>query len=470
MICKFEGTKAILMRFLTILTLALLFSCSNGIDKVAAENQKNDNLEKNQLSEESHLFRNPGNYFRIGNEEIVLKTSKYSRIHIPKNAFVKKNGESVEMATVVFREYQSQGEILASGLPMVCKNEKGELFDFESAGMFEIRAFDGKDTLFLREGKEVKVELASPVGGKFNFYELNDNTRSWKERESNLSAISNPYLKQTMDSLKLMESVLNKGMPKKAMEYKPSDKLLDIKVDPEKYPEFKEIGGVMWKYAGKKKENDPANNAEYFTRNYAFVELMPVKGGVLAYDVSFVFGNDTLKLLMAPVFPGKLKAKYQKKFEEKLKKFNEALEESQVLRKQQRNESELLRVFNLDKLGVFNYDRQLKGNNIQVLASFFLGDKKQSDFKGLNVYLVPEGKMCVIKYDIETAEKFAINLAERNRLIAIVSPEEVYALSDNDIRKLNLSNYQLKKCEIHLKKIDKKVTSGVGVDQVLVSL
>jgi hypothetical protein len=337
--------------------------------------------------------------------------------------------------------------------------------------MFEIRALEGEDTLILQAGKEIKVELASPHEGKFHFYELNDNTRSWKERERNLSAIRNPYLKQISDSLKMMESVLDRGEPAKAIEYQPSDKLFDIKVDPEHYPEFKEIGGVMWKYIGKNQGQDPANNPEYFTRNYAFVELVPAKKNrVLAYDVSFVSGEDTLKLLMAPVFPGKLKAKYQKKFQEKMKKFNEALEASQELRQQQRNESELLRVFNLDKLGIFNYDRQLKGTNFPVFATFFLGDKKQSEFKNLNIYLVPEGKLCVIKYDLETARKFAINPAERNRLIAIVKPDEIYALSDDDIRKLNLPKYRSKEFDIHLKKIDKKVTSGIGVDQVLASL
>ena len=459
------------MRFLPILTLSLLCSCTNGIDKAATKNQTSDDLARIRPSEVNQMLRNQEDRFLIDGQAIVLKTKKYSRIHIPKDAFVKKDGSVPSgKVTILFREYQSSGEILASGLPMVCKDQSGKQFDFESAGMFEIRALDGDDTLLLKKDKEIKVELASPNPGKFNFYELNDNTRAWKERARDLSAIRNPYLKEASDSLKYLESVLDKGKPKKAMEYKPSDRLFDIKVDPEEYPEFAEIGGVMWRYVGTEKEKDPANNAEYFTRNYGFVELTPAKGTVLAYEVSFVSGNDTLKLLMAPAFPGKLKAKYQKKFLERMEKFNSALEESQAIRRQQRNESELLRVFNLDKLGIFNYDRQLKGNNIPVFATFFLGDKKQSDFKGLNIYLVPEGKLCVIKYDLATAEKFAINLAERNRLIAIVKPDEIYALSDDDIRKLNLPNYRSEKCDIHLKKIDKKVTSGTSVDQVLASL
>lgn len=459
------------MRFLPILTLSLLCSCTNGIDKVTTKNQQSDDFAKIHPSEVNQMLRNQEDRFLIDTEETILKTKKCSRIHVPKDAFVKKDG-SIPSGKVIllFREYQSVGEILASGLPMVYKDEKGNQFDFESAGMFEIRALDGEDTLLLKDGKEIKVELASPNQGKFNFYELNDNTRSWKERASNLTAIRNPYLKEASDSLTRLESVLDRGVPKKAMEYKPSDRLFDIKVDPEKYPEFAEIGGVMWKYVGKEREKDPANNAEYFTKKYAFVELAPAKGDMLAYDVSFVSGNDTLKLLMAPAFPGKLKARYQKKFQEQMEKFNKALEESQAIRQQQRNESELLRVFNLDKLGIFNYDRQLKGNNIPVLATFFLGDKKQADFKGLNIYLVPAGKLCVIKYDLETAQKFAINLAERNRLIAIVKPDEIYTLSDNDIRKLNLASHRSGKCDIHLKKIDKKVTSGTSVDEVLASL
>lgn len=459
------------MRFLPILIVGLLFSCNSGMDKLPANNQNFADLKALKPSKENQMLRNQEDRFLIDQEAVILKTRKHSRIHIPKDAFVKEDGSvPLGKVTLLFREYQSHGEILASGLPMVYKDEKGKQFNFESAGMFEIRAFSGDDVLHLREGKEIKVELVTPNQGKFNFYELNDRTRSWKEKERDLIAIRNPYLRQTKDSLKYLESVLEPGVPRKAIDYKPSDKLFDIKVDPDQYPEFNEIGGVMWKYIGKDKENDPANNSEYFTRNYSFVELTPAKGELLAYEVSFVSREDTLKLLMAPTFPGKLKGKYQKKFQEKLKNFNEALEKSLALRRQQRNESDLLRIFNLDKLGIFNYDRQLKENNIPVLATFFLGDKKQADFKNLNIYLIPESKLCVIKYDLETAEKFAFNPAERNRLIAIVAPNEIYALSDDDIRKLNLSNYRSKKCDVHLKRIDRKVNSGVGIDQILASL
>jgi hypothetical protein len=299
---------------------------------------------------------------------------------------------------------------------------------------------------------------------------LDDNTRAWKEKASNLSAIRNPYLQEIKDSLEKIEALIHDGPPRKVLSYSPSDRLFDIKVDPEVYPEFQEIGGVMWKYAGKDQSQDPANNLDYFNRNYEFVSLVPAKGKDLVYEVSFVSGSDTMNLLMAPAFPGKLKKKYEKQLQEKLKKFDAALKEGELLRQQQRNESELLRVFQVDKLGIYNYDRQLKGNEMPVLASFFLGDKPQADFKNLNVYLIPKSKLCVVKYDVLTAEKFAIDLAERNQLIAIAGPNEIYALSDDDIRKLNLSRYRSKKCEIHLRKIEKKVTTGADIDRVLASL
>ncbi|MGV3612040.1 MAG: hypothetical protein ACO1N0_13870 [Fluviicola sp.] len=459
------------MRFLPILIVGLLFSCNSGIDKLATKNQSSDDLDKIHPSEVNQMLRNQEDRFLIDGKAVVLKTKKFSRIHIPTDAFVKKDGSVPSgNVTLLFREYQSAGEILASGLPMVCKDKNGKQFDFESAGMFEIRALDGEDTLFLKEGKEIKVELATPTSGKFNFYELNDNTRAWKEKKRDLPAIRNPYLKQISDSLAYFDDVVDKGVPRKAIEYKPSDNLFDIQVDPDEYPEFKEIGGVMWKYIGQDTKNDPANNPDYFTRKYAFADLSPAKGNLLSYHVSFVSNGDTLTLLMAPAFPGKLKNKYQKKLEEKLKKFNEALEAAQSLRKQQRNESELLRVFNVDKLGIYNYDRQLKGDPLPVIASFFLGDKPQSEFKNLNVYLIPKEKLCVVKYDLGSAQMFAIDLGERNQLIAISAPNEIYALSDDDIRKLNLAKFRSKKCEIHLKKIDKKVTSGAGIDQILASL
>ncbi len=458
------------MRFIPILIGALLFSCSAKPDAATATDSLSSKKNLPSLLE-TPLLKNVENLFVVGKEEVVLKTAKGTRIYIPKEAFSRKDGSvPTQPVKVLFKEYQTRGEILASGLPMVYTDPEGKTWDFESAGMFEIRALEGTDTLLLKEGKQVKVELATPVSGKFHFYELNDYTRSWTETARNLSEIRNPRVKELADSLKKLDELIQNGPPKKALSYQPKDRLFDIKADPEVYPEFKEIGGVMWKYVGTDRSKDPSLNQEYFNRNYELVSLKPAKGKYLVYDVSFVSGSDTVQLPMAPAFPGKLKQKYEKQLREKLERFNQALEEQEAIREQQRKESELLRVFQVDKLGIYNYDRQLKGDAIRIEARFFLEDKPQSDFQNLHVYLLPKSKLCVIKYDEHSAGMFAIDLAERNQLIAITAENELYALSDAAIRGLNLARYRSKSCDIHLKRIGRKVTSGAAIDEVLAVL
>lgn len=460
--------RNLLFGFLIFLTACSSDSNSKNTSDLSLKDELITAIETGKVSD---WLENEVEQFLLTDSEVVLTTKKSSRIHIPKNAFVRNDGSAPKgKVTLVFKEYQTAGEILASGLPMKYTDPSGKTIDFESAGMFEIRALDGKDTLELRKGKEIKVELATPDAGKYNFYGLSDNTRGWTEIAKNQSPVPNPYIQDAKDSLSRLEQVMAENQPKKPVPYSPTDKLFDIKVNPAKYPEFKEIGGVMWKYTGSKKSEDPAYNTAYFNKKYSFTKLAPKKGEYLEYDVSFASTKDTIVLTMAPVFPGKLKEKGEKKLLEKIKKFNEALNRSEKIRSQQRNEAKLLRMFNVDKLGIYNYDRQYKTENIPILAAFYLDGKPMDAYPGASVFLIPEGKLCVVQYGAETQDKFAINPYERNQLIAVIGENEVYALDDKAIRNLNLPQFKNKTLKIELKPIKQKVKTGADIDAVLASL
>lgn len=414
---------------------------------------------------------NRSDRFTIDHKSQVLVTTKRSRIHVPENAFERKDGKlPTGKVTLIFKEYQTAGEILASGLPMTYTDSKGKTIDFESAGMFEIRAMQGTDSLVLRKGKEIEVELASPSKGKYNFYGLSDNTRSWTEKAKNLSPVPNPYLQAATDSLKRLDAFLTENEPKRMVAYSPGDQLFDIKVNPVNYPEFQEIGGVMWKYAGTDKKEDPAMHPAYFNANYSFTRLFPVKGHELIYTVEFASEKDTLQLKMAPVFSGKLREKGERKLREKLERFNAALVKQEQIRVQQRGEQKLLRIFKVDQLGIYNYDRQYKTTNIPVFAQFKLGDQPFSEIAGAAVYLIPEGKLCVVKYTAETEKLFAINPYERNQLIAILGEDQVYALSDQELRAMNLPAFHSKALTIQLRKLNTTVKTGAEMDAVLAKL
>lgn len=459
--------------FLTILTLSL-FACQQ--QNAPANSVADNNSDKNASAQTAKIqdldLIKPTEKFTIdASKSQVLETAKLSRIHIPQNAFEHSDGSaSGRNVRIEFGEYQTQGEILASGLPMIYFDQKGRKSDFESAGMFEIRAYEGKKELRLKKDKEIKVELASPVDGLFNFYNLDDNTRAWKEEERNLSPVPNRYLDELKaESAKIDSAQMEK--PKKMAEYKPSDKVFDIKVDAEQYPEFNEIAGAMWVYKGNNPKEDPAENPGYFSKKYSFVKLVPADKNVYVFNVDFASDKDTITLPMAPVFTGKLKAKNEKKMEEKLRKFAEMSKISEKLRNRERRESQLLRVFNLDKLGIFNYDRQMKDEDaISVLAEFTFGDTPYADAQDMHVFLVPERKLVVIKYDYSTVHDFRINLHERNRLIAIDDDGAMYGLSFEEVAALHLDRFENKKVSVKLKKLNPGVKSAKDVDEVLATL
>lgn len=461
------------MRFVPILIALFLVSCQS-----SAPDQKITNQSKLQQPKEimpvsdNAVLRNPTNEFSFStNKEQLLITAKFSRIKVPGRAFERADGsEPSGSVRLVFREFQTTGEIIASGHPMIYVEPSGDTIQFESAGMFEIRAYEGKDELILKKGKTIRVELTTPTAGKYNFYALNDNTRSWKEKATGLNAVPNQYIQEDVKRLQELE-LLVVDKPRKPVPYKPSDKVFDIKADPSHYQEFREMGGVLWKYVGTDPKLDPANNLKLFQEKYTFMRLIPKKGDDWVYAVDFCSAKDTVTLDLAPVFPGKLKEKNESRLREKLRKFNEKLREQEKLRHQLRNEAKLLREFNVDKLGVYNYDRQFKsGKVISVIAEFTFEGKSHKDFPLVTVYLIPQGKLAVIKYDLKTSEQFAINPYEKNRLIAVAGDGEVYTLSDKQIRNLHLERSENTSRKIDLKRFRKPAETGADLDAILAEL
>lgn len=400
----------------------------------------------------------------------VLVTKKYSRITVPAGSFERKDGSAPANVKVVFSEYQTAGEIIASELPMTYVDDKKDTILFESAGMFEIRAFEGENELKIKPGKQISIELSTPAAGKFNFYALNDNTRSWSEKAKDLSPVPNRFLQAQEEQLKELEA-LTVEKPKKQVALKEADKLFDIKVDTKDYPEFAEMPGVLWKYAGAKGKKDPIADPAVFLKAYDFMQLRPKEGSELIYEVDFRSKKDTVSIDLAPVFKGKAAERNQERTAAKLEKFNALLKEQEALRQQNRNESKLLRQFNISELGVYNYDRQLKDEQaIPILAEFTFDGKAHADFPLAAVYLIPKGKLAAVIYTQETAALFAINPYERNQLVAITGENDVYVLSDAEIRKLKPGAFRNKRKVFDLKKAAKPAKTGNDIDQILAGL
>jgi hypothetical protein len=104
-----------------------------------------------------------------------------TRLHIPANSLVDRLGRKVQGdVELVFREYRSIPEFLASGLPMHYADARGE-FAFNSGGMFEVRVVQGAEPLRMAPGKHYDLDF-SPTHAldDASLFHLDDATGNWR--------------------------------------------------------------------------------------------------------------------------------------------------------------------------------------------------------------------------------------------------------------------------------------------------
>ncbi|TAH21148.1 MAG: WD40 repeat domain-containing protein [Cytophagales bacterium] len=106
----------------------------------------------------------------------TVKLANGTEIQVPEGAFVDKNGNPINGKVLLsYREFHNGADIIASGIPMTYKSENNS-GAFESGGMFEIRGTHKGQKVYLREGKQLKVNLASFTDEtNFNHYFLAEN-------------------------------------------------------------------------------------------------------------------------------------------------------------------------------------------------------------------------------------------------------------------------------------------------------
>jgi len=129
--------------------------------------------------------------FQIDNsEDTILISKKGGYISIPKNCFMNSMGENVvKDVTISFHEYLNVGEILLSGIPMVYI-ESGDTMNFQSAGMCEVLAFNNKRQLKLKEGKQIGIGLRNLAQDNgYNLYYFDTLKGDWIEKKKNIPVI-----------------------------------------------------------------------------------------------------------------------------------------------------------------------------------------------------------------------------------------------------------------------------------------
>lgn len=258
--------------------LAIIPALKNVNVPFIAKDKYNNNTEL--IAEEGKSF-----YFENG-----------SHFHIPASAFVDKDGKVVVgKVNINYREFHEASEIIASGIPMNY-TQNGIEYPFESGGMFELRAEQNGESLFLASNKRVKVNLASNVkGDDFNFYYLN---QKGNPNLSNLYLQGNPLASAFKFRLKFLEKPSWELLAEKQATQENTakinkidslEKLLPNKItnpnrftlqfNTEQHKELKELENSSWTFAGWDKKTNPnlPKNAWIKTQKWDKISITPLE-------------------------------------------------------------------------------------------------------------------------------------------------------------------------------------------------
>ena len=169
---------------LTVLVAAIAIKMYNPSSKLKSEQQnyKTDSINHNSFINE------PFAEITIPYQKAELKDNKTqqivtntgTRINIPSNCFVDKDNNNVSAPiNVLYREFHNPAEIFQSGIPMTY-DSAGVKQALESAGMIDIIAVKGKDTLKIAKEKSIQIDLISENSDpKFNVYLLDKEKKNW---------------------------------------------------------------------------------------------------------------------------------------------------------------------------------------------------------------------------------------------------------------------------------------------------
>lgn len=270
---------------------------------------------------------------------IALKDG--SRIFVPANSLVVSGSEPVEIWT---RTFLDKAEAFIAGIPMDYQDGA-----FESAGMIEIRGYQNGKQVSIRPDKPIEVSLAlfkDPKG--FDFYALDDQTGKWTiypceysnpqvgANEQNEPVNSKELqLKKEVAVLKgqiiqVTEQLEKDVDPTRADYYihENEQRIFSLNYDKRDFPELAQLGNIKFEALPKQ-----PNFENIFKRSWSDFKITEKEG---KYTVTFSDRTSKEVIAVRPVLTGE-------DLKKAMKRYNEAIEDTNESRKIKQMELERLR-------------------------------------------------------------------------------------------------------------------------------
>jgi hypothetical protein len=227
----------------------------------------------------------------------VLVHKSGSSIRVPKNAFIDKNGKAVSgNVEIHYREFHNPVDFFVSGIP-VHYDSAGQIYQMESAGMFELFAYQENVPVYLEKDKKIEVEMTSYFAGNYSTYFFDSMKNEWVNKgKDELVADVNYTPPVNVMPVVPSDTILLPVIPRKASK---SKILLRVPVDVSQFPELAEYSGIKYEvnesYA---KYDESSSNINW---DAVVLKNSEISGN---YYITLSKRDTSITYMVYPVFPG----------------------------------------------------------------------------------------------------------------------------------------------------------------------
>ncbi len=398
----------------------------------------------------------------------ILTYPTGTQIIIPGNAFVNRAGQVVTGEVEVrYREFHDPVAFFAAGIPMGYDSAKVN-YHFESAGMMEIAAYQGRQRLYTNPNAPITMEMRSyNASAAYNIYSLNEGTGEWRlkgkdvisggelingtsapaawDNPSNVNPV--PVLQKELKQIQKEIVEIKQTEPTKPEKADPKKNRFDVDVRPEEFPEAAVYKGVFFEVSDLNKEFKD----EWYTITWEDMSLRRLEDSV-NYELTFIKGNQQVKIIVHPVLEGKSFADAKKQFDQKYATYQTTLKQKQAEEKRKQEEivarqkqyekeviarqteASIVRTFQIDQFGFWNSDSpQMLPTGALVSAEFVDEAGKELNFP--HVYLVEVGRNILYTYWNKTFDRFQYNPAKQNLVWGMTRDGNLAVMKPNQLLK-----------------------------------
>lgn len=346
---------------------------------------------------------------------ISIELATGTQVRFDPSSFETVSGNAVKgRISVKMREFHSAVDLFRAGIPMSV-DENRDAF-LQSAGMMEIRVFQGSEELRLRDGRNGVVELAGfrPSDG-YSLYHLEDDIR-WKVRDTFRSGLNERKRARLRlldeDSLQRVSS-------------------FEIVADLSAVPQFKPFKGLLWEPV---RGSDNRKIMEEAMRLiWSTVRVIPVDSKQSLFRLEFVKeisqeDGETLEESLTVLARPRLAGKSVDNLMRDAERINQQLEEEN---RRLLAEADMVNSFRINRLGIWNIDKLMKMDIVTVAVSFDFQRHLDPDVHRIMLYMICDEENSVVNVDMKDWNKVQVPRDKQVRFVSVLPGNKV-VITDYD--------------------------------------